>query len=153
MKKDLEKPRKYSSKTGMVLELRATMPLKKADRALEVSEHTSRVVKPGEIHEFLVANDYGNTEGKLNDISYIGFFQFNEGGVIELGDALIDADGKAVGTIIGFDYTHLADGTQNHMNIALKSDDRRTGTERGFVAGQDFKIPGYDLEACKNETR
>lgn len=145
---------KYSSKKGIVLSLRATMPLKKNDRALELSNHTSRVVNNGEIHEFLVANDYlSNQEGQYNNISYIGFFQFDEGGLIEVGDPLIDSQGNTVGEIIGFDYTHLTDGTQNHMNIVLQSSDSKSGTERGYEAEQKFTIPGYDIETIQKKER
>ncbi len=125
--------------------MRAVMPLKKNDRNMELSEHKSRVINAGEIHEFLIANDYSQgAQGALNDISYIGFFQFDQGSIIEVGDELIDNDGKNVGIVVGFDYTHLTDGTINHMNIVLRSENRLSGTERGYKAGESFQIFGYD---------
>lgn len=150
--KQTEQEKKYSSKTGMVLELRATMPLKKENRKLELSNHTSRAIRVGDIHEFLIANDYWNEEWTLNNISYIWFFQFNNSWIIEVWDSLIDSQWNVIGAIIWFDYTHLNDGTNNHMNIVLKSNDKRTGTERGYEAGQEFKIPGYNILILQEDT-
>jgi acetolactate synthase-1/2/3 large subunit len=148
-----ERPKKYGSKQGSDLELKAVMDLKNPNREkLELSKVTSRVINPGEGHEILVLNN--SQDDETSNVAYLGFFYFNQGMVLEVGDPLIDDQGQIIGAVLGFDYTHLTgDGTLNHMNIVLKSSNDQSGFERGFQAGQKFKFPSYGTEEIQRDTR
>ncbi len=131
---------KYSSKSSIKFRIKAVMKNKRIDRKLKLSEYVTRCINKNQLHEFLIANDWNNDKNKLlNDISYIGFMECIECGVIEIGDNFSDDNGTIVGTIIGFDYTHMP----NHMNIVLKSVSTETGKERNYKVNQEFEIKGY----------
>lgn len=148
-----ERPKKYGSKQGSDLELKAVMDFKNPKREkLELSKVTSRVINPGEGHEILVLNNAQDDE--TSNVAYLGFFYFAQGMVLEVGDPLVDTKGQIIGTVLGFDYTHLTgDGTLNHMNIVLKSESDQSGVERGFQAGQKFKFPSYGTDEIQRDTR
>ena len=131
---------RYASKLPLRLTLVAVMPDTRKDRNLKLSEFVTRCFAKHEIHEFLVANEWdGNRDKVFNDVSYIGFMRFDQGGVIAVGAKILTEDGQVVGEVIGFDLTHAP----NHMNIVLSSPSNQTGAERDFVAGQKFIIEGY----------
>jgi len=131
---------KYSSKTDIRLTILAVLSSKTTDRGLKLSEFTSRCMMKGEVHEFLVANEWTSDRNMLfNDISYLGFFEFTTAGVLEVGDRLLDEDNNLIGEIIGFDFTHMP----NHMNVILSSASNQSGTERGLLASRQLKIKGY----------
>ena len=131
---------KYSSKSSIKFRIKAVMKNKRIDRKLKLSEYVTRCINKNQLHEFLIANDWNNDKNKLlNDISYIGFMECTECGVIEIGDTISDDKGIIVGTVIGFDYTHMP----NHMNIVLKSASEETGKERNYKVNQEFEINGY----------
>lgn len=131
---------KYSSKSDIELAILVVLSNKKTDRGLRLSEFTSRCVMKGEVHEFLVANEWNSDRNMVfNDISYLGFFEFITAGVLGVGDRLLDENNELIGEIIGFDFTHMP----NHMNVALHSVSKKTGTERGMLASRKIKIKGY----------
>jgi hypothetical protein len=131
---------RYASKLPIHLTLVAVMPDTRKDRNLRLSEFVTRCIATDEIHEFLVANEWdGARDAIFNDVSYIGFMRFDQGGVIAVGEKVMTEDGHVVGEVIGFDMTHAP----NHMNIVLASSSNQTGAERGFVALQKFLIEGY----------
>lgn len=126
---------RYASKLPIHLTLVAVMPDTRKDRNLKLSEFVTRCFAKDEIHEFLVANEWdGARDAIFNDVSYIGFMRFDQGG-----EKVITEDGQVVGEVIGFDMTHAP----NHMNIVLASSSNQTGAERGFVAAQKLVIEGY----------
>ena len=131
---------RYASKLPIRLTLVAVMPDTREDRNLRLSEFVTRCIATNEIHEFLVANKWdGDRDAIFNDVSYIGFMRFEQGGVVAVGEKIMTEDGQVLGEVIGFDLTHAP----NHMNIVLASSSTQTGAERGFVASQKFIIAGY----------
>jgi hypothetical protein len=95
------------------------------DRALQLIQPISRVVKKHDIHE-LIATPEGNAVpgSKINDVWYIAFFEVTLGGVIVIGDQVLVGK-KTIGYVAGFDDTHLP----NHQNIILRAEESKTGID------------------------
>lgn len=115
------------------------------DRALELVLFPSRAVQKYEIHEIiLTAESTALPGGKVNQISYLGYFEVLESGVLWVGDKVIVA-GQQIGTLAGYDMTHFP----NHMNIIIKIEGELfTGLEAGIPVGApiSFMFPGRPQE-------
>ena len=124
-----------NGKICVVLDARAN------NRGLELVPYPSRAVQKYEIHEIILTaeKDAGPTT-QVNDISYLGYFEVFESGVIWVGDKVL-VGGKEIGTLAGYDMTHFP----NHMNIIVKIDEELfTGLEAGVKVGMPitFIFPG-----------
>lgn len=98
------------------------------NRGLELIPQPSRALQKHEIHELILTDELEAVSGKLvNRIAYLGFMEILEGGVMVIGDE-VRVGGKLVGTVAGFDATHMP----NHLNIVIKAADRSTGRECAF---------------------
>ena len=97
------------------------------NRGMIASPYHTRCIQQGEIHELVYV--YENEEGliDLNDAWYLGFIEFKESCVLAKGMAA-EIDGEEIGTLIGFDTTHVP----NHFNILIASKTPHTGTSRGI---------------------
>jgi len=94
-----------------------------AKRGLTLITTPTRAVRAGDIHELLISDEFGIKPGSVvNRISYVGFVEILTGGVIAVGDAVC-AEGKVIGLLAGFDYTHMP----NHMNIVLSANPMLSG--------------------------
>jgi hypothetical protein len=124
-----------SGKLCVILDARAQ------NRSLELVAYPSRVVLKNEIHELILTAEKSAEPGAVvNYISYLGYFEVLESGVIWVGDRVMIGD-LEVGTLAGYDMTHFP----NHMNIIIKTEhDLYTGFEAGLVLGQPvtFTFPG-----------
>ncbi len=122
-------------KLSVILDARAR------DRGLELVVYPSRAVQKHEIHELILTAEAGAAPGaKVNDISYLGYFEVLESGVLWVGDRVL-IDGRQIGTLAGYDMTHFP----NHMNIIIKIDgELYTGLEAGLQVGAEitFVFPG-----------
>lgn len=100
-------------------------------RGLQLIKPPSRCVKKFEVHE-LIASDEENIKpgSTVDNVAYLGFVEITQGGVITIGDEVI-CGGKVIGTIAGFDETHMP----NHQNIILYSKERIPGAELGLRLG------------------
>lgn len=111
------------------------------NRALELVQYPSRAVLKNEIHELILTAEAGAGPGAtVNNISYLGYFEVLDGGVLWVGDR-VTIGGVEVGTLAGYDMTHFP----NHMNIILKTDrDLFTGLDANFEVGAPvtFVYPG-----------
>ncbi len=116
------------------------------NRGLELVQFPSRAVMKNEIHEIILTAEESAAPGAaVNDISYLGYFEVLESGVIWVGDRVL-VGGKEIGTLAGYDMTHFP----NHMNIIIKiSGSLYTGLEAGFQVGEPitFLFPGRPSEA------
>lgn len=110
-------------------------------RGLELVMYPSRAVLKNEIHEIILTAEEGVAPGAVvNDISYLGYFEVLESGVIWVGDKVMVGE-REVGTLAGYDMTHFP----NHMNIIIKINGSLfTGLEAGFKVGDpiSFVFPG-----------
>lgn len=102
------------------------------ERGLELIPFPSRAVLKHEVHELiLTAEDSARPKSIVNNISYLGYFEIEESGVLWAGDQ-VSVDGKPIGILAGYDLTHFP----NHMNIVIKiTGELYTGWEAGLKPG------------------
>ena len=123
----------YYEKTPVLGKLVVVLQGKLEGRGLALIKQPSRCVLKHEIHELILTDEPGAAPGAaVNNIAYLGFFEVSHGGVITVGDGAF-LDGVLVGTVAGFDETHMP----NHQNIVLKGA-RSTGVELGAELGSEL---------------
>lgn len=124
-----------NGKVCVILDARAQ------NRGLDLVKFPSRAVLKNEIHELILTAEEGAAPGAVvNNISYLGYFEVLESGVIWVGDRVL-VDGKVIGMLAGYDMTHFP----NHMNIIIKIEgELYTGLEAGVQVGAPiaFVFPG-----------
>jgi len=86
-------------------------------RGLFLTAHRSRAVPSGEIHELMITDEVPDIESTVNRVALIAFFEVTVGGVILLDDYVTIGE-RVVGSIAGFDETHMP----NHQNICLRGE-------------------------------
>ena len=98
------------------------------DRAIQPAKWETRCIITGEVHEFI---NVGPRPGyPVDHVEYYGFATFDSSGVLAVGDTLI-CDGKSLGTISGFDETHMP----NHYNILVAGPTLENGRSLKLKAG------------------
>lgn len=111
-------------------------------RKLQLMTPISRAVLAGEIHELIVTDEEEAGPGQeVNRIAYWGFFEVTQGTVMVAGDTIRIA-GQKLGTIAGFDETHMP----NHINIIVKSPERKTGVELNLSLEDEVLIKKEEEE-------
>ncbi|NLJ33921.1 MAG: hypothetical protein GX349_04955 [Firmicutes bacterium] len=101
------------------------------NRGLKLMMPISRAFCRGEIHELIATEEEGLGPGQgVDKIAYLGFFEVLVGGVVVCGDEVYIGE-RRVGTVVGFDATHLP----NHINVVLGVSQGLTGTELGLGLG------------------
>ena len=109
---------------------------KRDDRGLHLISPFTRAVKVNEIHEFILTDETGAKPATIvNRIGYLCFAEIKKGGAIMFGDKVM-VEGQIIGEICGFDETHMP----NHINIILRTDERKTGFELNIAVGQQMLI-------------
>lgn len=104
------------------------------NRNLQLITPISRCLQKYEIHELIFTDEPEAGPGKkVDSIAYLGFFEIEQGGMVVAGDEFY-LDGKLLGTIVGFDETHMP----NHINIVIKCKKRLTGVELNADVGMDI---------------
>lgn len=96
------------------------------ERGLQLITPISRCICTGEIHELIITDENVGPGMRVNKIAYFGFAEIEQGSVMVAGDKIFLED-MLIGTIAGFDETHMP----NHLNIVIKSETRKTGPELG----------------------
>ena len=123
----------YHAKTDIIGSLNVVLSGKLENRELSLIKQISRCVLTHEIHELILSDEDGIGPGStVNKIAYLGFTEIKQGGVLTTGDSVYCA-GKLVGTLAGFDETHMP----NHLNIVIKSDTRMSGAEQNVSLGDE----------------
>lgn len=124
---------KKSDITGsLVVVLRGQME----DRGLVLIKPISRCLRQQDIHELILTDEQDAKPGStVNRIAYLGFVNIDQGGVIVSGDTVL-LNGESVGTLAGFDETHMP----NHLNIVIKTGKLAAGTELGASLGMPVKF-------------
>ena len=108
------------------------------NRELHLIKPISRVFPKGTIVELIGTDDNNASPGSIvNDIAYIGFFELLNGGVMVAGD-WIRWNGKTLGTIIGYDDTHMP----NHQNVIVSMEKRIPGKLLGMHIEDEIIIEG-----------
>ncbi len=119
----------YAKKTAVVGRVVAILRGKLENRKLSLITPKSRALKRYEIHELIITDEEEAGPGKeVNRIAYMAFVEILNPGVVVFGDRVMLQNGRIIGTIAGFDETHMP----NHENIVIKSKERITGEEIGI---------------------
>jgi hypothetical protein len=118
-------------RSGLAGTLVGIMRLKLESRGLQLIPQGSRCIRRWDIHELIITEEKAGPGRRADRVAYLGFVEFSQGGVLLIGDE-VRVDGALVGTIAGYDETHMP----NHLNIVLSGDSATSGVERGFVLGQ-----------------
>lgn len=135
-KSGMFKSNPYAKKRPCEGQLAVVLDAKMEGRKLQLITPISRALLSGEIHELIVTDEEEAAPGKeVNHIAYWGFFEVTQGTVVVSGDRIKVGD-KAIGTIAGFDETHMP----NHLNIVVKAAERKTGVELGFNLDEKIVI-------------
>lgn len=93
-------------------------------RNLKLIKQLTRALRKAEIVELTTTEQTKNDGEIVNNVSYIGFLEVYEGGVVKMGDSVL-INGKKVGSILGYDETHMP----NHLNLIITMDSRKSGVE------------------------
>jgi hypothetical protein len=109
------------------------------NRSLQLIKPISRTFSAGTIIELIATDDEKAIPGATVDrIAYIAFVELLDAGVL-LVDDQVHIDGKLLGTIAGYDDTHMP----NHQNTIVKVKERVSGADLGFRPGDAVLIPGF----------
>ncbi len=100
------------------------------DRGLELILQPSRAVCRNEVHELILTGQTAYPGDRVDPIVYVGFVEFENGGVLLSGDKLV-IGGEEIGHVCGFDETHMP----NHINIVIQGNPIPPG-ERNLQTGQ-----------------
>ena len=98
------------------------------DRAIQPAKWVTRCINAAEVHEFI--NVGPDPSYPVDHVEYYGFATFDSSGVLAVGDSLI-CDGTSLGTISGFDETHMP----NHYNILIAGPTLENGRSLDLRAG------------------
>ena len=135
--KGMFKESPYYEKSDIKGNLVVVLQGKFEDRGLCLIKPVSRCVSKHEVSELIVSDEPDiKAGGQVNKIAYIGFVEITQSGVIIIGDKVYAA-GDCIGSIAGFDETHMP----NHLNIIIGSDKRADGAQLGLKPGDiiEFK--------------
>jgi hypothetical protein len=109
------------------------------NRSLSLITPISRAFPAGSIIELIGTDEVTAAPGgTVEKIAYIAFVELIDGGVLLAGDAVF-INGSQVGTIVGFDDTHMP----NHQNTILRVEKRIPGDALGLRPGDPVAIPGF----------
>lgn len=124
----------FGEKSPLEGKLVAVLDGKFSSRGLQLIPQPSRAICRGQVHELIITGKMAYPGDKVDSIAYLGFVEFENGGVMVSGDELM-VDGEVIGTICGFDETHMP----NHLNIVIQGE-RVSGLERNLRVGQTFRF-------------
>jgi hypothetical protein len=124
----------YYAKTVLTGKLVVVLDGQYPERGLRLIPQPSRAICRHQIHELIVTDQKAGPGDIVNPIAYMAFIEFQQGGVMVVGDRVI-VDGEDVGYICGFDETHMP----NHLNIVVRGQ-LLSGRERGFLLEQQVQF-------------
>jgi hypothetical protein len=107
-------------------------------RGLRLEHYRSRAVRRGDVHEIMVTDETDAAPGEsVNSVGLIAFVSVTSSGVLLVGASVAVAD-QPLGTITGFDDTHMP----NHQNICLEVEQLTDGVELGLTVGAKVTFGG-----------
>jgi len=126
----------YAKKKPLIGQLVVVLDGKYEERGLKLISQPSRCLLANEVHELIITDEESKQPGDIvNKIAYLGFFVVKNSGVILAGDK-ISINDSFIGTIAGFDETHMP----NHYNIIIYSRNRISGKNFGLELDNIVKI-------------
>jgi hypothetical protein len=109
------------------------------NRGLQLIQPISRAFPHGSIIELIGTTETDAAPGAVVEtIAYIAFVEILTSGVLLVGDE-IAWNGTVIGTVAGFDDTHVP----NHQNTIVRTASRLSGTALGMHAGDEIFIHGF----------
>ncbi len=109
------------------------------NRNLQLIQPLSRAFYEKMIIELIATDDPNAQPGStVQPIAYIAFVELQRSGVILVGDEL-EWNGKVIGTIAGYDDTHMP----NHQNVIVSVAKRISGKELGLNVEDTITIKGF----------
>jgi len=128
----------YHAKTDIRTRIAVVLTGSLDNRGLELIKPISRAFPAGTIIELIGTDEQDAAPGgNVQRIAYLAFVELLDGGVILAGDA-VTAKGMQIGTIAGFDDTHMP----NHQNTIVRMQARKSGAEMGLAPGDEILIHG-----------
>lgn len=128
----------YHSKPDIRTKVVAVLTGSLENRGLKLITPISRAWPAGSIIELIGTDEQDAAPGgTVQRIAYLAFVELLEGGVILSGDS-VTVRGTQLGTIAGFDDTHMP----NHQNTIVRMHARRSGAEIGLAPGDEILIQG-----------
>lgn len=125
----------YYAKSDVEGELVVVLNGKMNNRNLELITPISRCVCQHEIHELIFTDTQANPGDIVDRIAYLGFFEVHKGGVLIAGDQF-ELNGQVIGTLAGFDQTHMP----NHQNIVINTKFLSSGKDLEAKVGSKIKF-------------
>jgi hypothetical protein len=123
-------PNPYVSKSDVVARVVVVMRGVSDRRGLLLTGHRSRAVPNRQIHELMLTDEPSGPEATVQRVALLAFIEIFQGGVLLTGDR-VEVAGQVIGTLAGFDDTHMP----NHQNICLHTADLVDGERRGLRLG------------------
>jgi hypothetical protein len=109
-----------------------------ARRRLALIPQPSRAVVVHAVHELIATDEPRVGPGAtVNRIAYLGFVEFQQGGVVLIGDE-VRVGRRLLGRVAGYDVTHMP----NHMNIVIAVARVVSGEELGLRLGARVVFAG-----------
>ena len=107
-------------------------------RGLNLIKPPSRAVLKHEVHELILTDEETAVPGgTVERVWYVGFFEVLDGGMAIVGSP-VTVGGVEIGTLAGFDETHLP----NHLNIIIKTARPVTGADLDLALGAEVTFAG-----------
>lgn len=125
----------YNDKRDVYGTLVVIMDTMLENRGLELIVQPSRAVTKHQIHEMIITCEDVGPSDVVNKVAYMGFFEVESGGVVLVGDSVY-VDDRYIGKVAGFDETHYP----NHLNLVIKSTERRSGVDLGLKLSDSVKF-------------
>lgn len=125
----------YAAKTPVGGSLAVVLRTKMEDRGLALIKQPSRCLRRYDLHELILTDEDAGPGAAVNRIAYLGFFEIEQGGVVVSGDG-VWLDGRRIGTLAGFDETHMP----NHLNIVIRAAALADGLDLGAALGMKIKF-------------
>lgn len=108
------------------------------NRSLNLITPISRTFPAGTIIELIGTDEVAAAPGEtVQRIAYLAFVELLDPAVLVAGDP-VSINGKNVGTLVGFDDTHMP----NHQNTILRMEKRVSGADLGLHPGDHVCIHG-----------
>ncbi|MEW5798118.1 MAG: hypothetical protein AB1728_03840 [Bacteroidota bacterium] len=109
------------------------------NRNLQLIKPMSRAFSEKSIIELIATDDQNAQPGAaVQPIAYIAFVELQRSGVILVGDE-VEWNGKIIGTIAGYDDTHMP----NHQNVIVSVAKRISGKDLGLNVEDTITIKGF----------
>jgi hypothetical protein len=124
----------YFAKSVLTGKLVVVLDGQYPERGLSLIPQPSRAICRYQVHELIMTDQDARPGDTVNPIAYLGFVEFQQGGVMVAGDRVV-VDGEDIGFVCGFDETHMP----NHLNIVVQGE-RVSGRQRNLSLGQQVEF-------------